>query len=41
MIWPAGDLGDRQRGTTAGVAVELGEHDAVEADAVAERLARW
>ena len=35
---PAGDVGDRQRGTTAGVAVELGQHDAGEADAVAERL---
>jgi hypothetical protein len=34
----AGDVRDRQRGTTAGVAVELGEHDAGEADAVAERL---
>ena len=32
---------DRQRGATAGVAVELGEHDAVEADAVEERLRRW
>ena len=29
---------DRQRGATAGVAVELGEDDAVEADAVEERL---
>ena len=29
---------DRQRGTTAGVAVELGQHDAVEADAVEEGL---
>ena len=35
---PAGDLRDRQRGTTAGVAVELGQHDAGEADAVEERL---
>ena len=35
---PAGDLRDRQRRATAGVAVELGEHDAVEADAVEERL---
>ena len=34
----AGDLPDRQRGATAGVAVELGQHDAGEADAVAERL---
>ena len=34
----AGDRRDRQRGTTAGVAVELGEHDAVEADAVEEGL---
>ena len=30
--------GDRQGGTTAGVTVELGEHHAVEADAVAEGL---
>ena len=29
---------DRQGGATAGVAVELGQHDAVEADAVEERL---
>ena len=36
----AGDLPDRQRRTTAGVAVQLGEHDAGEADAVAERLGR-
>ena len=34
----AGDLRDGERRTAAGVAVELGEHDAVEADAVAERL---
>ena len=34
----AGDLAHRQRGAAAGVAVELGEHDAGEADAVAERL---
>ncbi len=34
----AGDVRDGQRGTAAGVAVELGEHHAVEADAVAERL---
>ena len=34
----AGDLAHRQRGATAGVAVELGEHDAGEADSVAERL---
>ena len=34
----AGDLAHRQRGTTAGVAVELGQHDAGEADALAERL---
>ena len=34
----AGDLAHAQRRTTAGVAVELGEHDAGEADAVAERL---
>ena len=36
--WHAGDLADRQRGTTAGVAVELGQHHAGEADALAERL---
>ena len=36
----AGDRRDRQRGTAAGVAVELGEHHAVEADAVEERLRR-
>ncbi len=35
---PAGDLRDGQRGAAAGVTVELGEHDAVEADAVGERL---
>ena len=35
---PAGDADHRQRGTTAGVAVELGQHDAGEADAVEERL---
>ena len=34
----AGDVADRQRGATAGVAVELGEHHAGEPDAVAERL---
>ena len=34
----AGDLAHRQRGATAGVAVELGQHDAGEADALAERL---
>ena len=34
----AGDRRDRQGGATAGVAVELGEHDAVVADAVEERL---
>ncbi len=34
----ARDVGDRQGRATAGVAVELGEHHAVEADAVAERL---
>lgn len=34
----AGDLADRQGRTTAGVTVELGEHHAVEADAVAEGL---
>ena len=32
---------DRERGATAGVAVELGQHDAVEADALQEGLARW
>ena len=36
--WPV-TCRDRQRRTTAGVAVELGQHHAVEADAVAERLA--
>ena len=36
----AGDLPHRQRGATAGVAVELGEHHAGEPDAVAERLGR-
>ena len=36
--WDAGDLADRQRGATAGVAVELGQHHAGEADALAERL---
>ena len=34
----AGHLGDRQRGATPGVAVELGEDHAVVADAVEERL---
>ncbi len=34
----AGDRRDRQGGATAGVAVELGEDDAVVADAVEERL---
>ena len=34
----AGDLANRQRGTTTGVAVELGEHHTGEADAVGERL---
>ncbi len=34
----AGDLADAQRGTTAGVAVELGEHDTGEADTRLERL---
>ena len=38
MIGSPGDRRDRQRRATAGVAVELGEHDAVEADAVEERL---
>ena len=37
----AGDVPHRQRGTTAGVAVELGEDDAGEADAVVEGLAPW
>ena len=37
---PAGHLRDRQGRATAGVAVELGQHDAVEADAVEERLRR-
>ena len=35
---PAGDLGDGQRGAAAGVAVELGEHDAGEVDAGEEGL---
>src|SRR5690606_35635843 len=34
----AGDLGDGQRGTTAGVAVELGEDDTDEVDALEEGL---
>ena len=34
----AGDLAHRQRGTAAGVAVELGQHHAGEADALTERL---
>ena len=34
----AGDVPHRQRRTTAGVAVELGQHHAGDADAVAERL---
>jgi hypothetical protein len=34
----AGDLRHRQARAAAGVAVELGQHDAVEADAVEERL---
>jgi hypothetical protein len=34
----AGDLRHRERRAAAGVAVELGQHDAVEADAVEERL---
>ena len=34
----AGDLAHRQRRATAGVTVELGQHDAGEADALAERL---
>ena len=36
---PAGDRRHGQRRTAAGVAVELGEHDAGEVDAVLERLA--
>lgn len=36
----AGDRGDGERGTTAGVTVELRQDDAVEADAVAEGLGR-
>ena len=35
---PAGDADDGQRRATAGVAVELGQHDAGEADAVQEGL---
>ena len=35
---PAGDRADRQRRTATGVAVELGEHHAVEADPVEEGL---
>ena len=38
MIGLAGHPGDRQRGAAAGVAVELGQHDAVEADALGERV---
>ena len=34
----AGDLAHRQRGAAAGVAVELGQDDAGEADALAERI---
>ena len=34
----AGDLAHRQRGTAAGVAVQLGEDDAGESDTLAERL---
>lgn len=37
---PAGDVSDRERGTAAGVAVELGEHHAVEADTVPEGFGR-
>ena len=37
---PAGDRGDRQRRATAGVAVELGQDDAGEVDALLERLGR-
>ena len=36
----AGDLAHRQRRAAAGVAVELGQHHAGEADALAERLGR-
>jgi hypothetical protein len=35
----AGDLLDRQRRAAAGVAVELGHHDAVEVDGLGELLA--
>ena len=35
---PPGDLGDGQRGTAASVAVELGEHNAGDVDALLERL---
>jgi len=35
-----GHVAHRQRGTAAGVTVELGEYDTAEADAVAERLGR-
>ena len=37
---PAGHRGHRQRGATAGVAVELGQDDAGEVDALLERLRR-
>ena len=37
---PAGDRAYGQRRTAAGVAVELGEHDAGEVDALEERLGR-
>ncbi|BDB43582.1 hypothetical protein IWGMT90018_40280 [Mycobacterium kiyosense] len=36
--WHTGDFTHRQRGATAGVAVQLGQYHAGEADAVAERL---
>ena len=38
ITWRPVTLRHRQRGAAAGVAVELGQHDAVEADAVEERL---
>ena len=36
----AGDLADAQRGTTAGVAVELGEDDTGDADSLTESVGR-
>ena len=38
---PAHDLLDRERGTAAGVAVELGEDDAVELEGLRGRPRRW